>query len=157
MNQTAMPRATVLQVMAYAAPYMGNFVRSLLFLDRRLRTVGIPSIYLLPEAARHIPWVTDLMADGTKIHFYPESYGGLPAHWRLLHDLVVREDVTIIHAHFWPPKFAPLLRLIRWRHPHVNVVWHHHNHYGVHAASAVMRRVKKAVLDFGVADRKGVG
>lgn len=91
----------VLQVCAYAAPYEGNFMKSLGELERRLKEKGVETVYAFPESAADIPWCRQL-AQRAKVYFLPLSKARIrPATYRALRS-IYREnpDIEVAHSHF---------------------------------------------------------
>jgi hypothetical protein len=50
----------ILQVCAYAAPYEGNFIKSLLALESHLTAAGHEVVYAFPESAASIEWCKEI-------------------------------------------------------------------------------------------------
>ena len=59
-----------LQVCAYAAPYEGNFMKSLYALDFELKNHGYDTIYAFPETAAQFEWCQKLARQKT-VYFLP--------------------------------------------------------------------------------------
>lgn len=90
----------ILQVAAYAAPYPGNFIKSLLALDRRLEEKGHRTIYAFPHNAREIPWCKELQKTRT-VYFLPLAKARiLPKTYQMLSGIMKKEGVDIVHSHF---------------------------------------------------------
>ena len=60
---------TVLQVCAFAAPYEGNFIKSLKALGQDLSEKGHKMIYAFPESAKNIGWCKKL-AEETDVYIF---------------------------------------------------------------------------------------
>ena len=60
----------ILQVCAYAAPYPGNFIKSLLSLDEELRKNGHNTFYAFPEKSQSFEWCKELQRK-TEVYFLP--------------------------------------------------------------------------------------
>ena len=92
---------TVLQVCAYAAPYEGNFIKSLRALATTLAAQGHRTAFALPESAKTIDWVKVLGREYdvfflplAKARIKPETYIALRNIYKKYNDLAV------IHSHF---------------------------------------------------------
>lgn len=90
----------ILLVSAYAAPYEGNFMKSLYALDNRLVSLGHTVIYAFCEYARENMWIKDLQQK-RKIYFLPQRYARInPKTYLLLKQIIRKEEISIIHSHF---------------------------------------------------------
>lgn len=63
----------ILQVCAYAAPYEGNFIKSLLTLQNRLRSENYEMIFAFPESIAKHPWCQSL-AEHNTVYFLPFAH-----------------------------------------------------------------------------------
>lgn len=92
---------TVLQVCAYAAPYEGNFIKSLKALAEKLSEKNIKTVYTFPENARDIDWVKQLSAKNS-VYFLPLAKARIkPATYQLLKRIYKKyPDLMVIHSHF---------------------------------------------------------
>lgn len=91
----------ILQVAAYAAPYDGNFIRSLLFLDDFLYEKGYETLYAFPESAKTIEWCRQL-ARKKKVYFLPLAKARiLPKTYYLIRKIFKEHpEIAIAHSHF---------------------------------------------------------
>ncbi|MCR5149606.1 MAG: glycosyltransferase family 4 protein [Clostridiales bacterium] len=92
---------TVLQVCAYAAPYEGNFIKSLKALSAKLSEKGIRQIYAFPETAEKISWVIEL-AKTAKVYFLPLSKARIRLGTYKALSAIFKEnpDIVTAHSHF---------------------------------------------------------
>ena len=92
---------TVLQVCAYAAPYEGNFIKSLKSLGEKLALKGHKMIYAFPENARNIDWCKKL-SEETDVYFLPLAKARIkPSTYSALKNIYKKhKDLEIIHSHF---------------------------------------------------------
>lgn len=92
---------TVLQVCAYAAPYEGNFIKSLKALSEKLNEKNINTIYAFPENARDIEWVKQLSAQNS-VYFLPLAKARIkPTTYQQLRGIYKQyPDLMVIHSHF---------------------------------------------------------
>ena len=90
----------VLQACAYAAEYAGNFIASLLELERELEKAGYAVIYCFPERAAGKAWCEEIRKR-TKVYFLPEAKARiLPKTYRIFRRIYNENDVAILHSHF---------------------------------------------------------
>ncbi len=91
----------VLQVCAYAAPYEGNFIKSLKALGEALKERGHEMLFAFPETAREIPWCQELACQA-KVYFLPLSKARIRPSTYFKLRRIYRENPTIaiVHSHF---------------------------------------------------------
>lgn len=130
----------VLQICAYAAPYAGNFIKSLCALDAALEKRGIETVYAFPETARTKPWAVDLsdrrtcyFLPLTKARILPKTYGTLQ---KIFRD---NPDIHIAHSHFELYDFP----LVMMAPKHTAVFWHLHD--AIASISGLKHRVAHKV------------
>lgn len=87
----------VLQVMNYAAAYPGNFIRSMMALERKLAEDGGRMIYVFPQRAKERQWVQEMKSNGFEIFFLSDS---IVVAAKELRELIHRFNADIIHSHF---------------------------------------------------------
>ena len=114
----------ILQVCAYAAPYPGNFIRSLLALEQKAAENGHRTLYAFPETARKIPWCEEL-AKHAKVYFLPLSKARIRLKTYIaLHDILNENpDIKVIHSHFELYDFPIVLVAPK----NIKVFWHLHD------------------------------
>jgi len=131
----------ILQIIDYAAPYKGNFIASLEFLNKELYPIN--TVFLMPENASGIFWVKDFMQNGSKVYFIDNSFFqkkiNLLNILRLL-NICRHEKIKIIHTHFFYHNFS--LFILKIIYP-VKIVSHLHNHYIIGGRA---RSIKKIVF-----------
>lgn len=115
---------TVFQVCAYAAPYEGNFIKSLKSLADAIKEYGHRTIFAFPESAKTISWVVDLGRDYdvfflplAKARIKPETYFALSKIYKQY------DDLAVIHSHFELYDVPVSLTAPK----HVKVFWHLHD------------------------------
>ncbi|MCQ2516604.1 MAG: glycosyltransferase family 4 protein [Saccharofermentans sp.] len=115
---------TVLQVCAYAAPYEGNFIKSLRALGKALAGKNVHMYYVFPENARRIDWVQDL-AKETKVYFLPLSQARvrLQTYKALKAIFAENLDIEIVHSHFELYDVPVVMTAPK----NVKVFWHLHD------------------------------
>jgi len=91
----------ILQVCAYAAPYEGNFMKSLFALEKVLVTKGFEVVYAFPEKAKSIMWCQRLAQNHT-IYYLPLSGARLYPATYILFKRIYQDnpDIIIVHSHF---------------------------------------------------------
>lgn len=115
---------TVLQVCAYAAPYEGNFVKSLRALEKTYEEKGDKMIYAFPESARDIPWCKELEKH-TDVYYLPLAKARIKVETYTLLKRIYRQysDLKIVHSHFELYDAPVVLTAPK----NVKVFWHLHD------------------------------
>lgn len=92
---------TALEVCAYAAPYEGNFMNSLLALKNGMLLHGHKMIFAFPKTAANITWVKKLQNDCV-IYFLPLSKAYVTPETYMMLRRIYKEhpDIEIVHSHF---------------------------------------------------------
>lgn len=91
---------SILQVCAFGAPNPGNFIASLLELQRKMNEYGYKTIYAFPEKARDKEWCKSL-AMTNQVYFLPEAKARiLPKTYQIFHRIYVENEIQIVHSHF---------------------------------------------------------
>lgn len=101
---------SVLQFMRYNAPYQGNFIKSLLRLENRLKEENIEMIYLFEKGTSNQKWAQELILRGKKMYFLE---GKLVEDLLFIYRITKRHNVGIIHAHFTGLKHLFLFSLLK--------------------------------------------
>lgn len=114
-----------IQFMNYGAPYPGNFMRSMLALERALDNAGSTCVFVFPAAAERFDWVNELRQAGKQVFF---SAGGVVKDARLLVSLIERYRIDVLHSHFASAGMLLAIRLARLACPNVGWIVHLHNH-----------------------------
>ena len=94
---------SVLHIMDYAAPYKGNFIPSIFNLIEHLNNSANMLVYLFPFSTIKIDWVEELERQGETIYYIDRSFFSKNiklSNIKLLRDIIIRENVNIIHTHF---------------------------------------------------------
>ena len=91
----------ILQACAYAAPYEGNFMKSLYALEMHMNKCGYETIYALPETIKHNKWVQELTAR-CKVYFLPVKKARIhpKTYFEFLRIFRENKDIKIAHSHF---------------------------------------------------------
>lgn len=91
---------SILQVCAFGAPNPGNFIASLLELQRKMKEYGYNTIYAFPEKAQSKEWCKRL-AETNQVYFLPEAKARiLPKTYQMFHRIYVDNEIQIVHCHF---------------------------------------------------------
>lgn len=117
----------VLQFSDYAAPYGGNFMRSLLRLANALKEKEMDTVYLFPYHAMDKDWIKDL-SQTAKVYFYT---GNILHDLGLLYKIVREHKISIIHSHYLQSKNHLLLNLLQLLRPSIKKLTHFHTHYSI--------------------------
>lgn len=114
---------TILQNLNYTAPYPGNLMRSLFYLEDLCKD-SYRTIYLFPKKAKQIDWIMKMINDGHIVYFKSEnSYEFVT----LLNNLTQEFNIKIIHNHFY--SVAEYKAMKKYLNKEVKLILHHHNHF----------------------------
>lgn len=135
----------VLLACDYLGPNPGNFIPSILELDKHIREHGGEVVYAFPKVCQTFCWCNEMINDGNKIYFYENKsflYG-----IQFLNDIIKREEITIIHTHFEP--FDKPTLFIKLMHPKVKIIWHLHDDFtlGRMQKLTILQRLKMFARD----------
>ncbi len=117
----------ILQFIDYAAPYRGNFIDSLRYLNKYDSHRN--TIFLLPASARNLAWVDEFLSRENEIYFVDRSFFSNSVSLSkvfYLNRICRDHDITIIHTHFIHHNLN-LFILSRFR--RIRILCHLHNHY----------------------------
>lgn len=113
----------VLQVCAFAAPTPGNFIPSLLSLERKLLERGIETIYAFPERARDKKWCKKIQKR-TKVYFLPEARARIKIQtYKIFKTIYSQNQVSIVHSHFELYDIPATITAPK----SVKIIWHLHD------------------------------
>lgn len=115
---------TVLQVCAFAAPYEGNFIKSLKALSVELEEKGYKQIYAFPESAKELEWCKEL-EQAAKVYYLPLAKARIKPSTYVALKRIYREnpDIKITHSHFELYDIPVALTAPK----HVKIFWHLHD------------------------------
>jgi len=133
----------VLQVMNYGAAYPGNFIRSMMALERRLSADGGQMIYVFPQRAKERAWVHEMKDSGHEIFFLSNS---IPAAARELRRLICRFNIDIIHSHFMNYSSYIPIRLARIFNKDIPHIVHVHSQ-PKRAEKPLLDALRKKIID----------
>lgn len=155
----------ILQICAYAAPYEGNFMKSLFALEKSMSEKGYETVYAFPEQAASHPWV-ERLSSTHKVYFLPIAKSSFRRKTYSIIKQIFREnkDIKIAHSHF--ECYDVPLNIVAPK--SVKVFWHLHDpiemgsglrkmlrrlHYGVFSRNvkllSVAEKYRKDVVSIG--------
>lgn len=145
-NMTRKKAMNVLMACDYLGPNPGNFIPSILELEKYIQRKDGRVIYAFSESCRKFNWCKELLSQGAIIYFYESKsllYGV-----RFLNKIIKKERITIIHTHFEP--FDKPTLVIKVLHPSIKVVWHLHDDFSLGRITkpTISQRIKAALRDF---------
>lgn len=155
---------TILHCADYAAPYAGNFIRSLVALEQSIIEMGDNMAYVFPSEIRHQDWWNAFSADH---EVYTTESCRENERTKELILLINKLQPTIVHTHFEGYDIA-VARAVRFTRSHARVVWHMHDmmcyhpnplkhlyqywcffrHYCLYGRDVVAIGVSKQILEF---------
>ena len=127
----------ILQICAYAAPYEGNFIKSLIALAMEAAKENLQTIYCFPETCKELDWCKTL-ENVYKVYYVPLAHARiLPKTYFILRKIFIENpDILYAHSHF-ELYDTPLALMAP---SSVKVFWHLHD-----AISTYLQGVKKYV------------
>lgn len=115
----------VMFICDYAAPYGGNFIASLLELDKKLNSKGYECIYIFTARNGKRAWIDRLISMGKLVKLC--DLDSIFEYFKIC-DLTKKYNVKIIHLHFAKISLAMFLRCFS---PVQKVVWHVHSDFSL--------------------------
>ena len=117
----------ILQVCAYSAPYLGNFMKSLFALENEAKASGYTTIYCFPEKNKNIDWCQELEKTN-KVYYLPlRNARILPKTYYILYK-IFKENPDICYAHSHFELYDNPLTIVAPR--TVKLFWHLHDALG---------------------------
>jgi hypothetical protein len=119
----------VLFAAQYAAPYLGNFMRSLILLEEQIKKrYHGECAYALPKAAAEQSWAAEFETNH-KVYYTGEEH-------QLINSAEAEEIVadfkpSIVHTHF-EGYDVPMYNAIQKIDKNIREVWHMHDHLSLH-------------------------
>ena len=99
--------SSVLELMNYAAPYEGNFLRSIRALAQALHEQGTETVLVFPDRARNRTWAAALRRE-FPVYFLPRRTAAAA---RMLRYICRKHGVVSVHSHFVDSRFYLPLRI----------------------------------------------
>lgn len=118
----------VLHCAAFAAPYAGNFIRSLCALEEWLLPLGIKMAYVFLSNAKLQPWWEDFASKHLAYCTESNSDGGKS---KELASIINELNPAIIHTHFEGYDVSVAMA-VRRSHSKAHIVWHMHDVLAYH-------------------------
>lgn len=110
----------------YAAPYGGNFIKSIKKLEEKVIQNGGTIVYSFPEKAKDIKWVIEF-GKNRKVYFHSKN---VKNNLKMFKKISKENSINIIYSHFAIPKTQIILKILnKWK--KIKLVQHYHNHYGL--------------------------
>jgi len=134
----------ILLICDYAAPYKGNFIPSLEYLEDTYKDGKM--VYMFPENAQCVSWMP-LFQESHKVYFMPNGFFGKKVSWGVLKKLweIIRtENIQIIHTHFLVYNYA----LFTAKHTFakkIKIIAHIHNQFAIPSTKSAP--IKKFVME----------
>lgn len=82
---------------SYAAPYPGNFIPSVLFLNKKMKERGDRIVFVFPEESKDREWIK--LFEGEKVFFLPYAPYSFST-IKSLRKLFKNEKIDVIYSHF---------------------------------------------------------
>lgn len=123
-----MKNGLVLHCAVYAAPYAGNFVRSLCALEKSLLPLGMNTAFVFLAGAKQQSWWEDFVA---KHHAYCIESISENGKCKELAKIIKELDPAIIHTHF-EGYDVPVAMAVKSCHSKARIVWHMHDVLAYH-------------------------
>lgn len=87
-------------IAAYAAPYPGNFIKSLEKLEETLINSGNKIIYAFNEEAKECDWCKQIK-NRTNVYFLPTEKARIkPTTYITIRKILKKEKIDVVHSHF---------------------------------------------------------
>lgn len=113
----------VLQICAFGAPNPGNFIASLIELERELKSKGFDTIYAFAETAKDKEWCKEL-ARTHRVYFLPVAKARiLPKTYIAFKNIYKENNIGIVHSHFELYDIPATITAPK----NVKVFWHLHD------------------------------
>lgn len=134
----------ILLICDNAAPYRGNFIPSMEYLENTYRDGRM--IYLFPENAQDVSWMP-LFQKEHRVYFMPKGFFGKKiSFWGLkkLREIIKEEDIKVIHTHFMVYNYS----LFVARHTFarkIKMIAHIHNQFAIPSTKSAP--IKKFVME----------
>lgn len=116
-------KTVVCHLCNYSPPFSGNFIASLIDLEKKLITKNIENktIYIFSEEASSCMWIKEMQNEGKSIYFVQQQQ--LKCYWKLK-KILKDNNVNILHLHFnFPVIVLTLLKLFC---QNIHIIFHFH-------------------------------
>lgn len=113
----------ILQICGYAAPYAGNFIKTLVGVAKECKERGYDTIFAFPETAREREWCQELEKD-YKVYYLPVEKARIKIKtYKMVRKIYTENNILIAHSHF--ELYDIPMALMRKK--GCNVFWHLHD------------------------------
>jgi len=95
--------ANILHLIDFCAPYRGNLLESLNYLDTCLKSEGSESVYLFPKISKELDWAKEMQKSGRKLYFIDPSFFSKKIklkNIRFLTRILKENKISVIHTNF---------------------------------------------------------
>lgn len=121
-----MENKTVMHIAQYAAPYMGNFIGSLVTLENKLKEHNCKMIYVFPIECKKTDWIDDFAKEHI-VYFVDSPKYRLKIFLdnnliKQLKNIIEKEKPDVIHTHF-DGYDVPVVKAAN---KDIKVIWHYH-------------------------------
>lgn len=134
----------VLLICGYAAPYKGNFILSLEYLEDTYKDGKM--VYMFPENAKNVAWMADFL-ENHRVYFMPMGFFGKKVNWKILKELkniLQIEDIKIIHTHFLVYNYSLFVAKHTFAR-NIRMIAHIHNQFAIPTTKSAP--IKKFVME----------
>lgn len=119
----------ILQICAYAAPYGGNFLKSLKALANEVAKENYETIFCFPEVNKKLAWCKQLEAE-YKVYYVPLAHARIIPKTYITLKRIFRENPDIVFAHSHFELYDTPLVLTAPK--NVKIFWHLHDAVGTY-------------------------
>lgn len=134
----------ILLICGYAAPYKGNFIPSLEYLEDTYKDGKM--VYMFPENAKNVVWMADFQENHC-VYFMSMGFFGKKVNWKILKELkniLQIEDIKIIHTHFLVYNYSLFVAKHTFAR-NIRMIAHIHNQFAIPATNSAP--IKKFVME----------
>lgn len=134
----------VLLICGYAAPYKGNFILSLEYLEDTYKDGKM--VYMFPENAKNVVWMADFQENHC-VYFMSMGFFGKKVNRKILKELkniLLIEDIKIIHTHFLVYNYSLFVAKHTFAR-NIRMIAHIHNQFAIPTTKSAP--IKKFVME----------
>lgn len=134
----------VLLICGYAAPYKGNFILSLEYLEDTYKDGKM--VYMFPENAKNVAWMADFQENHC-VYFMSMGFFGKKVNRKILKELkniLLIEDIKIIHTHFLVYNYSLFVAKHTFA-KSIRMIAHIHNQFAIPSTKSAP--IKKFVME----------
>lgn len=134
----------VLLICGYAAPYKGNFILSLEYLEDTYKDGKM--VYMFPSNAKNVAWMADYQENHC-VYFMSMGFFGKKVNRKILKELkniLLIEDIKIIHTHFLVYNYSLFVSKHTFA-KSIRMIAHIHNQFAIPTTKSAP--IKKFVME----------